>query len=59
VSESPKEPLIFHVLKNEELCTDGKPHDWADWVELGGGGGTTVCSRCGLDEMTHSLRYGP
>jgi len=58
--EPTKEPLTFHALKNEELCTDGKPHDWTSWVELEGGlGGTTVCSRCGLDAMTHSLRYGP
>ncbi len=58
--EKPLDPFLFHALKNEELCTDGKPHDWAGWVELEGGlGGTTVCSRCGLDAMTHSLRYGP
>ncbi len=56
--EPPREQMIFHALKNEELCTDGKPHDWQGWVELEGGGGTTVCSRCGLDAMPHSLRCG-
>jgi len=64
MTEPPKKPLTFHVLKNEELCTDGKPHDWADCMDLKDEqgrvrGSTTVCSRCGLDAMTHSLRYGP
>ena len=60
MNEKPIDPFLFHVLNNEELCTDGKPHDWKGWVELEGGlGGTTVCSRCGLYAITHSLRYGP
>ena len=55
--------LLFHALRNEELCTDGQKHDfqgWRDIIEDGFiRGGTTVCTKCGLSAMTHSLRYGP
>lgn len=56
--------MTFHVQHNEELCTDGAKHDFKGWIDLkdeNGNvrGGTTVCTKCGLDAFTHSLRYGP
>lgn len=57
--ESIKGEMTFYQLRNEEQCKDGKPHDFKGWVEIDGGrGGTTVCTKCRLDAMTHSLRYG-
>lgn len=55
--------LAFHVQHNEEFCTNGEKHDWQGWREFepneyGAGGGETVCARCGLGAMSHSLRYG-
>ncbi len=52
--------LLFHVTPNQELCSDGKAHDFKGGVEIDGGlGWTTVCKKCGLDAFTHSMRYGP
>lgn len=56
--------FTFHTLKNEELCTDGLKHDFKGWYDLTDEdgfvrGGTSVCSKCGLDAFTYSLRYGP
>ena len=55
--------FIFYALKNEELCIDGLKHDFKGWKDLTDEdgnvcGGTTVCSKCGLDAFTYSLRYG-
>jgi len=51
--------LAFHVQRNEELCTNGNKHDWQGWREFDDGrGGETVCARCGMGAMSHSLRYG-
>lgn len=51
--------VVFHARKNEELCTDDNKHDWQGWREFDdGGGGETVCARCGMGAMSHSLRYG-
>lgn len=56
--EPTQKPITFHALKDEELCKDGKPHDFKDWVEFADGcGGTAICTKCGLDAFTHSLRY--
>jgi hypothetical protein len=62
--ESIETEVTFHALKDEELCTDGAKHDFKGWMDLKDEdgnirGGTTVCSKCGLDAFTHSLRYGP
>lgn len=60
MSETEPKVFTFHQLRNEELCKDSKPHDFKGWVEIDEGRGwTTVCTKCGLDAMTHSLRYGP
>ena len=51
--------VVFHARKNEEFCADGADHDWQGWREFEDGrGGETVCARCGLGAMSHSLRYG-
>jgi hypothetical protein len=57
--------IFMHVTPNEELCKDGEPHKWEGWIDFRSEdgkyitGGSRVCSKCGLDAMTHSLRYGP
>lgn len=55
--------LFFHVASNEEKCKDGQPHNWEgnrDILDSEGNicGGTTICTKCGLDAFSHSLRYG-
>jgi len=51
--------IMFHATPNQELCLDGKAHDFKGGVEIDGGRGwTTVCTKCGLDAFTHSMRYG-
>lgn len=45
-------------------CPDGPcEHKWDGWIEFeednGCAGATAVCSRCGMDAMTHSLWVGP
>jgi hypothetical protein len=51
--------IVFHVQRNEENCTDGNGHDWQGWREFEDArGGETVCARCGMGAMSHSLRYG-
>jgi hypothetical protein len=39
----------------EHICE----HTFEDWLEFedpdGGGGGTSVCSRCGMTAMSHSM----
>ena len=43
----------------EHVCE----HDFQGWQEFrdpdGGGGGTTVCTRCGMTAMSHSMWVGP
>ena len=56
-TKTPLEDLFFHVNPNQELCKDGKPHDWQGWRETENGG-TTICSKCGMDAISHSLMYG-
>jgi hypothetical protein len=52
--------FTFHARRDEELCKDGKKHDFKGWIEIDEGrGGTTVCTKCGLTAIEHSLRYGP
>lgn len=64
MTDRPKSPelTLFHVTHNEELCRDGKPHDWSGWqefqTEYGSSGGTSACSKCGMTAISHSLRYG-
>lgn len=56
--------IFFHSTPNLELCIDQQPHDFKGWKDIYSDdgkyirGGTTVCTKCGLDAMTHSLRYG-
>lgn len=55
--------IMAHITPNQELCKDGKKHDFKGWIDLkdeNGNvrGGTTVCTKCGLDAFTYSLRYG-
>ena len=42
-------------------CPDGPcEHDWQGWrVFEDGRGGETVCKRCGMGAMSHSLRTAP
>ena len=38
---------------------DGKEHDFSKWVDFpDGSGGSSVCSKCGLTAMDHTLMYG-
>ena len=70
MSDKPQEKVSF-VCKNQELCVDGNPHDFsgdmvyftADGYETTDQkescGGSVVCQKCGLDAMSHTMRYGP
>lgn len=43
-----------------EPFDDPNSHGFKGWVEDEDGlGGGTVCSRCGISALDHSLRYGP
>lgn len=43
-----------------EPFDDLRAHDFQAWQEFEDGcGGTTVCIRCGISAMSHSMRYGP
>jgi hypothetical protein len=51
--------IFFHATPDQEKCKGGEEHDFKGWVEFDNGrGGTTVCTKCGLDAFTHSMRYG-
>jgi len=51
--------FVFHVTSDQELCLEGKAHDFKGGVAIDGERGwTTVCAKCGLDAFTHSMRYG-
>jgi len=40
-------------------CPDGPcEHVWDHWAETENGG-TAICSRCGMDAMSHDMRCGP
>jgi hypothetical protein len=52
--------ILFHTTPNEELCKDGRKHNFKGGRSIDGGRGwTTVCTECGITAMDHSLRYGP
>jgi hypothetical protein len=56
---NPKDELFFHVSPKPDACD----HDFQGLVELKDeegrvGGGTTVCTKCGMDAMSYSLRMG-
>lgn len=55
------EPGLFvHISHNKEKCKDGKKHQW-DGPEHsfdGGCGSTSTCSKCGMDAISWSMRYG-
>ena len=42
-------------------CPDGPcEHDWQGWRDFeDGSGGETVCKRCGMGAMSHTLRTCP
>lgn len=49
--------LFFHMSPKPDACD----HDFRGWVELKDDkgrvtGGTTVCTKCGMDAMSYSLR---
>ena len=51
--------LFFHASPNPEICE----HDFQGWEVLTDEegrecGGTTVCTKCGMDAMSYSLRCG-
>ena len=54
---TPIEPVFFHATPNHDACD----HDFKGWEELKNDegqvcGGTTVCTKCGMDAMSYSLR---
>jgi len=61
--------LFYH--ESHERCTDGEDHDFSgDMVYFTPDGyetaepndassGSVLCRRCGIDAMSHSMRYGP
>ena len=52
--------FFIHETTGQEVCKDGKPHQWAGWREFEDGrGGTQICSVCGISAFEHSMRYGP
>jgi hypothetical protein len=57
-TDDPDDRLFFHATPKPDACD----HDFQGWVEFtcegGGGGGTTVCTKCGMDAMSYSLRMG-
>ena len=65
------EGITIHTCGGFELCEDGKPHDFSgDTIYMNRAGervddqreassGTTVCSKCGVDAMSHALWYAP
>ena len=53
------EGMFLHTTPKPDACK----HDFQGWVELKDeegrvGGGTTVCTKCGMDAMSYSLRCG-
>lgn len=56
----PKPEIFFHATPKPDACK----HDFQGWVVLHDEegrecGGTTVCTKCGMDAMSYSLRCGP
>lgn len=54
-----KEEVFFHSTHSLDACK----HDFQGWVDLKDeegrvAGGTTVCTKCGIDAMSYSLRCG-
>lgn len=54
-----KEELFFHSTPKPDACD----HDFQGWEALKDEegrecGGTTVCTKCGMDAMTYTLRTG-
>lgn len=57
--ETPKDELFFHASPKPDACN----HDFQGWEVLRDEegrecGGTTVCTKCGMDAMSYSLRCG-
>ena len=55
----PKDELFFHASPKPDACD----HDFQGWEVLKDDegrecGGTTVCTKCGMDAMSYSLRCG-
>jgi hypothetical protein len=51
--------VFFHSSPKPDACD----HDFKGWVDLRDEegrvcGGTTVCTKCGMDAMSYSLRVG-
>jgi len=51
--------MFLHISPKPDACK----HDFQGWIELKDeegrvGGGTTVCTKCGMDAMSYSLRCG-
>lgn len=50
-----KSVVFLHIAPKADACD----HDFKGWVEIDGGrGGTTICAKCGMDAMSHTLRTG-
>ena len=51
--------LFMHITSKPEACD----HDFQGWREVSiegqGGGGETVCTKCGMGAMEYTLRTGP
>jgi hypothetical protein len=59
MAQDKKPELFFHASPKPDACN----HDFQGWEELKDNegricGGTTVCTKCGMDAMSYSLRYG-
>ncbi len=60
MAEQERKPeFFFHVSPKPDACN----HDFQGWQPLHDEqgrecGGTTVCTKCGMDAMSYSLRMG-
>lgn len=57
--DEPPDGVFFHATPDPDACK----HDFQGWVALKDDegrecGGTTVCTKCGMDAMSYSLRTG-
>ena len=54
------EVTLLHIAQTPDVCD----HDFQGWREIQGepgegGGGETVCTKCGMGAMEYTLRTGP
>ena len=55
MTENDKEQPFIHIMPKDEC-----KHDFQGWREFADGrGGESVCTKCGIGAMEHSMRYLP